>query len=196
MKEANAARTEETQYEDHSVILPPHRLKDAIVHTTEPGGIAMDVIEQAEASLATLKGEFTDWMQAECDRLESARVALHNGGPTPTTLSMLFRASHDIKGDAATLGYPIAGRLAGSLCRLLDHAPDRQRIPLVLVDRYVESIRAIVRENVRAPVEPTANEISEQLAILVEKFLAAELQDNYAQIAGDAYVKIDIPARI
>jgi chemotaxis protein histidine kinase CheA len=134
-------------------------------------------------------------MQAECDRLESARVAMHGAGATSTTLAMLFRASHDIKGDAATLGFPLAGRVAASLCRLLDHSPDQHRIPLVFVDRHVETIRAIVRENVRDAGGATGSEIAEQLAILVEKFLAAELQDGYAEIAGDAYVKIEIPDR-
>ena len=191
-----AASTEETHFDDHSVIVPPHKLKTAIMHTPEPGDVAMDPIERAEEALATLKGEFNGWMQAECDLLESARNSLHLGGPTPTTLSMLFRAAHDIKGDAATLGYPLAGRLAGSLCRLLDHSPDRRRIPVVLVDRYVEAIRAVVREKVRDMGQPMAAEIAEQLAILVEKFLAAELQDDYAEIAGEAYVRIDYPGRI
>jgi chemotaxis protein histidine kinase CheA len=195
MTNSEQAQTTQTHYEDHSVIVPPHQLKTAIIHTSEPGDIAMDPIQRAEEALATLKGEFNGWMQAECDLLESARAALHQGGPEPTTLSMLFRASHDIKGDAATLGYPIAGRLAGSLCRLLDHAPDRSKIPVVLVDRYVEAIRAIVREQVRDAGEPTASEITEQLAILVEKFLAAELQDDYAEIAGEAYVQIDFPGK-
>jgi hypothetical protein len=65
----------------------------------------------------------------------------------------------------------------------------------MLVDRYVEAIRAVVREEVRDLSEATASEITEQLAILVEKFLAAELQDNYAEIAGEAYVQIDFPGR-
>ncbi len=193
MKTANQAETVETEYEDHKVIVPPHKLKSAIVHTNEPGDIAMDVVQQAEEALASLKDEFGDWMQAECDQLEAARADLHQSGVNPATLLMLFRASHDIKGNAATFGYPLAGRLAGSLCRMLDNAPDRNRIPIVLVDRYVEAIRAVVREQVRDSEQPTANEIAEQLAILVEKFLAAELQDEYAEIAGEAYVKIDIP---
>lgn len=175
--------------------LPPHGLKTAIIQTSEPGDIALGPVANAEKALATLKVEFHGWMQAECDRLESARNSLHLGGPTSTALSMLFRATHDIKGDAATLGYPLAGRLAGSLCRLLDNSPDRRRIPVVVVDRYVDAIRAIVREKVRDTSEPTAAEIAEQLAILVEKFLAAELKNDYAEIAGEAYVKIEFPAR-
>jgi chemotaxis protein histidine kinase CheA len=195
MSKASQADSVETQYEDHKIIVPPHKLKSAISHTAEPGDIAMDVVQKAEEALAMLKGEFGDWMQAECDQLEAARLDLHKDGPTSTTLLMLFRAGHDIKGDAATLGYPIAGRLAGSFCRLIDHAPDRTRIPTVLIDRYVEAIRAVVREQVRDAAQPTVNEITEQLAILVEKFLAAELQDDYAEIAGEAYVRIELPAR-
>jgi chemotaxis protein histidine kinase CheA len=194
MTKATQPEPVETQYEDHKVIVPPHKLKSAIVHTNEPGDIAMDVVQKAEEALASLKGEFGDWMQAECDQLEAARADLHENGATATTLLMLFRASHDIKGDAGTLGYPIAGRLAGSLCRLIDHAPDRSRVPVMLVDRYVEAIRAVVREQIRETAEPMASEIAEQLAIMVEKFLAAELQDNYAEIAGEAYVQIELPA--
>jgi chemotaxis protein histidine kinase CheA len=185
----------ETQYEDHKIIVPPHKLKTAIVHTSEPGDIAMDVVQKAEESLAQLKGEFGNWMQGECDQLDAARQDIHQNGPNATNLLLLFRASHDIKGDAATLGFPMAGRLAGSLCRLIDHAPDRARIPLIVVDRYVEAIRAVVREQIKELADPTVSEITEQLAIMVEKFLAAEMKEEYAEIAGEAYVRIDLPAR-
>lgn len=195
MTKGSQAEPIETQYDDHKIIVPPHKLKSAIVHTSEPGDIAMDVVQKAEESLAQLKGEFGDWMQGECDQLDSARADIHKAGPNATNLLLLFRAAHDIKGDAATLGYPVAGRLAGSLCRLVDHAPDRTRIPLILVDRYVEAIRAVVREQVKDQADPMVSEITEQLAIMVEKYLAAELQDEYAEIAGEAYVRIDLPAR-
>ncbi len=32
----------------------------------------------------------------------------------------LFRAAHDIKGQAATLGFPLAAAVADSLCRLIE----------------------------------------------------------------------------
>jgi chemotaxis protein histidine kinase CheA len=195
MTKGSQAEPVETQYDDHKIIVPPHKLKTAIVHTSEPGDIAFDVVQKAEEALAQLKHEFGDWMQAECDQLDSARNDIHQNGPNATNLLLLFRASHDIKGDAATLGYPMAGRLAGSLCRLVDHAPDRTRIPLMVVDRYVEAIRAVVREQIKELADPTVSEIAEQLAIMVEKFLASELKDDYAEIAGEAYVRIDLPAR-
>lgn len=194
MSDTDQARTEETHFEDHSVIVPPHRLRSAVRHTSEPGEIAMDVIEKAEVALAALKDEFNGWMDAECEKLEAARQAVHHTGPSAPNLKVLFLAGHDIKGDAATLGYPLAGRLAGSLCRLLDHLPEPARCPLMLVDRHVEAIRAAVRESARIEASMGA-EVAEQLAILVEKFLAAELKDGYAEIAGDAFAQVDYPGR-
>jgi hypothetical protein len=195
MSKPNTAPTEETHYEDHSVIVPPHRLKGAIRQTSEPGEIAMDAIEKAEAALAALKDEFSGWMDSECDRLEAARQAVHHAGASAPTLKVLFLAGHDVKGDAATLGYPLAGRIAGSLCRLIDHMPDPKRCPMVLVDRHVEAIRAAVRESRRDATKVTGAEVAEQLAILVEKFLAAELKEGYAEIAGDAFAQVDYPGR-
>ncbi|HEY7459758.1 MAG TPA: Hpt domain-containing protein [Xanthobacteraceae bacterium] len=195
MSKPNPAPTEETHYEDHSVIVPPHRLKNAVIHTSEPGEIAMDAIEKAEAALAALKDEFTGWMASECDRLEAARQAVHHAGASVPTLKVLFLASHDVKGDAATLGYPLAGRIAGSLCRLLDHLPDPKRCPMALVDRHVEAIRAAFRESRRDVIGGAGAEVAEQLAILVEKFLAAELKEAYAEIAGDAFAQVDYPGR-
>ena len=45
---------------------------------------------------------------------------------------MLFRAAHDIKGEASTFGFPAVAGVAESLCRLIEHTPDMQRIPLTL----------------------------------------------------------------
>jgi len=44
-------------------------------------------------------------------------------GFTEKTHAELFRAAHDIKGEAATFGYPAVVGAADSLCRLLEHTP-------------------------------------------------------------------------
>ena len=54
-----------------------------------------------------LSGEFATWMDEECDRLDKARAggASARASRTPTQ-DALFHAAHDIKGEAATFGFP------------------------------------------------------------------------------------------
>lgn len=186
MSKTPPERPAQRRFKDHAVIVPPDRLKKTIVHTHGPGVIAMDAVDRAEAALANLQGEFAGWMQAECDRLDAARQSLQDGGFTTEAVDTAFRASQDIKGHSSTLGFPLAGRFAASLCRLLMHAPDRTRVPLALINAHADAIRAVVRENVRDAYDGTGLELSERLAKMVETFLAHELKDAYPEIAADA----------
>lgn len=184
-------RAEETKYSDHSVIVPPHRLKSVIRHTAEPGHFAMDVVARAEAALAEIKHEFRAWMSAECDALEAARNAVRERGSSGPALHKLFHAAHDVKGHAAVLGFPLAGRIAGILCRLLSYAPNAELVPISVIDGHVDAIRAVVREKIHTTSDETGKEIFERLALIVESFLANELGDAYASIAEDAPIAFD-----
>ncbi|HRF08427.1 MAG TPA: Hpt domain-containing protein [Xanthobacteraceae bacterium] len=182
----------EKRFDDHSVIVPPHRLKHVVTHAQGPTTIDMTAVARAEAALAELKDEFSIWMKDECQRLDTARRAIHDKGLDRATVERLVLPAHDIKGGATTLGYPLAERIATSLCRLLHHAPEASRIPMALIDHHVDTIKAIVRDEVVSPVNPYGMEIAEQLSILVEKYLAEELKDGYAEIAGDAAPRLRI----
>lgn len=193
MKQPKHPEPGHKQMDDHSVITPHNALRGVVRRTAEPGEIDMSVVERAEAALASLKGEFGGWMNTECDRLEQARKAMHQNPQNAGARELLFRSSHDIKGDAATLGFPLAGTIAGSLGRLIYNWPKTSKLPMHLVDQAVDAVRAVVRENVCHPQEPVGSEVAEKLAILVEQFLARELKDGYAEIAGDAAPSIKIP---
>ncbi len=184
----------EKRFDDHSVIVPPHMLKKVVTHAQGSGQIDMSAVDRAEAALAELKSEFGDWMNAECQRIDAARRAMHANGVSRATVDALFLPAHDIKGGATTLGYPLAERIATSLCRLLRHMPEPVRIPTGLIDHHVDAIRAVVREDVQNAHNPYGLELAERLSIMVETLLARELKDAYAEIAGDAAPRIAIPA--
>src|SRR5271167_4935853 len=88
-------------FADHEVITPPHELRKAVANAPDPND---DPVARAEAALAQLSSEFGDWMYAECERLEAARRQVATLGFTTETQDELFRAAHDIKGEAATFG--------------------------------------------------------------------------------------------
>jgi len=158
-------------YADHEVITPPHELRKAVSLAADAGD---DPVARAEAALAELSGEFGGWMQSECDRLETARQDVRGSGFTQRTHDALFRAAHDIKGEAATFGYPAVAGVADSLCRLLEHTPEMQRIPLTLLDQHVDAVRAIFREYARPDLLDTAAALTRRLREVTDDFLREE----------------------
>src|SRR5580692_9832610 len=157
-------------YADHEVITPPHKLRKAVAAAEAVD----DPVARAEEALAELSSEFSTWMEAECVRLETARQNIKNKGFTKKTHEALFHAAHDIKGEAGTFGYPAVAGVADSLCRLIEHSPDMQRIPLTLVDQHVDAVRAVVREYGRPDLIDAATALTKRLREVTDEFLKAE----------------------
>jgi len=163
------------RYPDHEVIVPPNRLQKAV---TVAKPVGYDPIARAEEALGNLAGEFTEWMDSECSKLDEARQLLKTAGFTEETRDALFRCAHDIKGEAATFGFPLVAPPADSLCRLIEHTPDMAQIPLELVDQHVDAIRAIVRENSRTDIEEVAWSLTRRLREVTDEFLRHENRDR------------------
>lgn len=158
-------------YADHEVITPPHGLRTIVSVAPDADE---DPVARAEAALAELSSEFGTWMHAECDRLEAARQSAAQFGLTQTTHGELFRAAHDIKGEAATFGFPALVGVADSLCRLLEHAPELARVPLTLLDQHVDALRAIAREYSRPDLPDVASALTKRLRDVTDEFLRHE----------------------
>ena len=171
-------------FPDHDVITPPNKLRKAIKPATARDE---DPVARAELALAELASEFSTWMQQECDRLDSARRQILEVGFTKATRQALFHAAHDIKGEAATFGYPAVAATAESLCRLVEHTPSMEQIPLPLVEQHVDAIRAIIREYSRADAESLAVQLTTALREVTDEFLVRENQgrpDHLEAILG------------
>jgi len=162
-------------YADHEVIVPPNRLKKA-VSIAKPVGF--DPVARAEDALGSLATEFADWMNRECEQLDGARQQVKQAGFAAEARDTLFRAAHDIKGDAATFGFPLVAPSADSLCRLIEHTPDMTRIPFELVDQHVDAIRAIVRESARPDIADVARALTRRLRDVTDEFLRHENRDR------------------
>ncbi|HTT47697.1 MAG TPA: Hpt domain-containing protein [Pseudolabrys sp.] len=173
-------------YGDHEVITPENKLRKAVsIKPLEPG--EDHPVARAEKALADLSSEFSTWMDTECERLEAARRALAKGGFTTTNRDALFHAAHDIKGEAATFGFPLVALAADSLCRLIEHTPDVTRIPVMLVDQHVDAVRAIHREYSRSDAKALAATLTKRLRVVTDEFLTHENRDRpevLAQILG------------
>src|SRR6202171_3816557 len=163
-------------FADHHVITQPNPLRKVLRRVAEKA--LDDPVARAEKALASLSGEFKNWMSIEADRLSAAHAAILKCGFTNFTREELFRAAHDIKGDAATFGYPSAAAAAESLCRIIEHAPHLDEVPSDLIAHHINAIQAIVRERTRLDTVSTANELSRQLRGIADEFLKHANRDR------------------
>jgi chemotaxis protein histidine kinase CheA len=170
-------------YADHEIITPPNKLR-RVVSTVSSYDPHDDPVARAEQALAQLSEEFSNWMDSECQRLDRARHQVKVSGFTKATREALFHAAHDIKGEAATFGYPWIAALADSLCRLIEHAPDTTRIPLALLDQHVDAVRAIFRESARPDIATLADALGRRLREVTDEFLAHENRDRPDYLEG------------
>lgn len=170
-----------TTYADYEVIVPSKDLRHL---AKKAGPTDDDPVARAEAALAELSSEFSTWMDTECERLDEARRNLRQTGFTAKTRENLFHAAHDIKGEAATFGFPWVAALAESLSRLIEHTPDMNRIPLTLVDQHVDAVRAIIRESARPDIRTIADTLARRLREVTDEFLRHENRDRPDYLDG------------
>lgn len=163
-------------FADHHVITQPNPLRKVLRRVADKD--LDDPVARAEKALAGLSSEFRNWMTIEADRLSTAHAIILRDGFTDYTRSELFRAAHDIKGDAATFGYPSAGIAAESLCRIIEHAPDLDKVPSDLIAHHINAIQAIVRDRTKLDTVSMADELSRRLRRVADSYLTHANRDR------------------
>jgi len=128
-------------------------------------------VAAAEAALARMAESFDGWMAEETQRLATLWAEADADAYETEAREALYRAAHDIKGQAATLGFPLAGRVAGSLCRLLDALGESDLPPRELVRQHVQSVRAMFVEHAREETSPTAVKLADRLDEVTRDYL-------------------------
>jgi HPt (histidine-containing phosphotransfer) domain-containing protein len=176
MAKEKPATIEVKSFGTHHVITQPNPLRKVLLRVPESD--LDDPVARAEKALAGLSGEFKEWMTIEADRLSAAHAAIRRDGFNDQTREELFRAAHDIKGDAATFGYPSAAAAAESLCRIIEHAPDLDAVPAELIAHHINAVQAIVRERTKLDTAVVAGVLSKQLRGIADEFLTHANRDR------------------
>ena len=164
------------KFADHHVITQPNPLRKVMRRMADDE--IDDPVARAEKALADLSGEFRHWMEVEVERLAAAHASILKDGFTKAARDELFRAAHDIKGDAATFRFPPAGIVAESLCRIIEHAPDLSRVPSDLIAHHINAVQAIVHQHTKLDSISMSNELSRRLRGVADEYLARVNRDR------------------
>ena len=169
MAKEKPAKIEVKAFATHHVITQPNPLRKVLRRMSDKE--VDDPVARAEQALAGLSGEFKNWMLTEAARLSAAYAIILRDGFSEKANDELFRAAHDIKGDAATFGYPSAAAAAESLCRIIEHAPDLEKVPADLIKHHIKAIQAIVRDHTRLDTVKVSTQLSRKLRGVADEYL-------------------------
>jgi hypothetical protein len=148
------------------IFMPPNVLKAKVgggVFT----GLDPKIIKRAESAVERIKIQYPNWLVEDIDHLTDTWNTFQTA-PSVTTAAELYRASHDLKGQAPTFDYPTIGRMAQSLCQLISAVSVPSKLPLTLVEAHVAAIRAAYKER--------AQDFSDQTLIVLIEELEAKVQ--------------------
>lgn len=143
------------------VIMPPNTLKVKL-----GGGagatIDLEAIQRAEKAVDGLKVEFTGWLAQDIANLTTG-LAVFSKDRSHQNADVLFRAAHDLKGQATTFEYPLVARIAASLAKLMQGLRSLEAAPLPLVEAHVNAIHVIHRDKIKDISNLTALTLTEEL---------------------------------
>jgi len=158
-------------FADHVIVHPPNRLKARVAAPLMPNERYVDPVSRAEYALKLLGEEFDEWIETELTTLEIRRRAARTSG-SRSEFEAFYRCAHDIRGQAATLGFPLVGEVADGLCSMIE-IMGAEATPAALIDHHVETMRAMVRENVRARDHTLGVALVQRLADLRRQTMVA-----------------------
>ena len=159
-------KTADVQWPNYEVIEVENTLRTKALVPGNPADAITTATKRADRAVDQLSVEFPAWMRHESERLNEIRCAIADQGSSAERIDQLFTCAHDIKGQAQTFGYPVAGVIGKLLCDLIEHAPDPVKIPLPVIDQHVDTVRAIVKQDLKGEGNRQTSNIIQGLHVL------------------------------
>ena len=153
-------------------IKPPRALVDKTGRGTPGAGDRL--IKKADEAVKEHqnKVDYKKIAGATLDKLNTLmRQFLADPGGQAEIGNQIYELCHDLRGEGASFGYPAVSRCADLICRVMDCKAQRNKRFLEIVKIEVDSIRAMVRFDVKGNPRGMALEIIDALEFLVDNFL-------------------------
>ncbi len=151
------------------IVRPTKHIRERVGRT---GGVPLD---QALAKANQVVAELAGSENTELDQFgRLLREALAKAATAPQAARpALFNAAHEIRGQAATFGLPLAGETADALCKFLDKRPQLDAGDLPFITVHAQAIDAVIRQRLTGDGGVIGAELQRLLAKAREKRLGA-----------------------
>ena len=144
---------------------PPNRLADKVPRTG--GKTLQQAVADADRAIARLSKDYDRHLAEDMAALESYMRAV-KASPTAANLKTLFRLVHNMRGQAATFGFPLITEVGRSLCLYLLETEDEMEVNVDLIEQHVNALRVIYREKIEGHGDTLSRQVVEALMKAVE----------------------------
>ena len=165
-------RDTETPYEEKGVryFPPPKTLRRKIGQGLE---FDLDQIARIQEEIDQWSENFQDWTKEYIERLDALRRAsaaadLAKRKPLFGDINVM---AHELRGLGGTFGFPLVTAVARSLYELTAFTLDRSDTCVDLVGSHIDTLKAILREDVRDSGDAVSQELVRELEVQKEDFM-------------------------
>ena len=153
------------------VIAPSKTLGEKAVKDAGPGLEA--ILARSEKSVAGMHEDYCAVMKSEFKHLQELLVGLTTeNGPSPNiALKEIYTRCHDIRGLAATFGYPLVTAVGSSLCKLIDRLGERSLDHIDVITIHIETMAAIVNAKATDDGGKVGQQLTHDISHLVSKIM-------------------------
>ncbi len=152
-------------------ITPPRQLIDKTGQAVR--GLGAAVLRKAEAAAKRHVDavDYRKMVQPSLIQLDASLGRLTADPRSGETIKRIYELAHNLKGEGGSFGYPSVSSVAGLICRVTEQHEQHHPRRLVVVSVQVDSLRAMVRYDVKGDPKGVALEIITELARLVDLYL-------------------------
>lgn len=124
-----------------------------------------DTLEEAQRELESWSEDFVDWASVYIKGIDQAfaKCDTANKRVQRNALNTINTHAHELRGLGGTFGFPLVTTVSISLFELTHVRVDPSDECLKLIKNHIDSLKAIVRENVRGEGGPIGQELVKEL---------------------------------
>jgi HPt (histidine-containing phosphotransfer) domain-containing protein len=125
-----------------AIEVPAHEMPAEAAPEILAAASSEELAGKAEDAVGALTDSFDAWMRDDLAKLRSAWADALAESSSTEAYRELYTCAHNIRGAAASYGYPAVSRLCGSLCTLLGNSKPGENS--ALIQMHVDACRAAV----------------------------------------------------
>ena len=154
--------------EKPQVIKVPNLLRAKVGN--KPGPDLDQIVQQAEAALDDMQDQYEEWIR---DYLKTINAALSDARagvpPDPDAIARIRKASHEIKGQGQTFGYPLLTQAGHMLHGFIERDEAKAARNLDLIAAHIDFMNRVVQDGIRGDGGPQEEEVLSGLDTAVQK---------------------------